>query len=192
MSTGKGKKSEFEYSDGHADKQILNVELTSEGLKYAWRIPSEDEDGNKVDRSGGANEPEPPHEDLVQAMQSLEEWVRKYCISGAGQKTVDYWKGHVTVRAVKFNYNQKGNTAAITATLTGDDGKAALVKLPHVPLFDEQIEGHANGQVITYGDYLTDHLEKLLLETKKFIGGKRGPQQARLMDKNGEPVAEEA
>lgn len=180
------KKSEFDYLTGHEGKQILFVELTGEGLKYGWRIPDEDEDGNKLDRSGGANEPEPPHDDLVNAMQSLEEWARKYCIAHAGQKTTDYWKAHLSVRAVKFHYNQKGNTASITVVYTGDDGLQAVIKLPHTPLHDDQIEGHANGQVITYGDFLTKQLLALQSEVKKFMGGKRGPIQQKLFQKDGE------
>lgn len=180
-----GKKSEFDYLEGHKDKLITKVSFRNGDTSISWIVmaTSEDDEGNVKERvtdKGAITCHEPAVDELDNAMAELRRYVKKYLISQGGTKLENKWNEKLYVREVAFKYNQHGTSAKRTATLTGSDGQQAILQLPHTPLYDEETEGHANGQIETYGEELTACLETIQTEAKKYLGGKRGAMQSKL------------
>lgn len=179
------KKSEFEYLEGHKDKLITKVSFRNGDTSISWIVmaTNEDDEGNVKERvtdKGAITCHEPSEDELDNAMSELRRYVKKYLIGQGGSKLESRWNEKLHVRDVAFKYNQHCTTAKILATLTGADGQHAILQLPHTPLYDKETEGHANGQIETYGEELTKCLETIQTEAKKYLGGKRGAMQSKL------------
>lgn len=175
-----GKKSGFDYLDGHENKLITTVETNDKNTHISWEVVSAGDGEVKQVETGQKNSPEPSHPDFSEVFQELSLWVRNWLIPDAGKRCKEIWSDTVRIKKVSFSHNEKsGVTAKIEFDKTDsiNAGKREVssgIKLPALPLYDNEIEGHANGMFSTYDADTTAILKRIMDEAKMYLGGKRG------------------
>lgn len=193
-----GKKSGFDYKDGHENKLITTVETSDKNTHVAWEVVSIGDGDTKQVETGEKSSPETSHPDFSEAFQSLSQWVRNWCIPDAGKRCKDIWTDAIHIKKLSFSHNEKsGVTAKIEFDKTDpiNGGKREVntaIKLPALPLFDKEIEGHASNTITTYDAETTAILKKIMDEAKMYLGGKRGTMKGDggMFSKNEAPAEE--
>ena len=177
-----GRKSDFDYKDGHEKKEILVVNIANSGAAIKHR---ELHDENYI--RGSVTNPEPVHADMIsifkdEAGAGLKNFIVEYLFSTASAEHKKEWKRKLYITEAKFNYNSGNETCALKAKYIGSDKQSCILEVPAHPLYNEEIESHANNQVYTYTEHQTKLLKQLQEEAKAYLGGKRGEMQQDMFE----------
>jgi len=172
-------KNDFDFMADQKNKRIDSITVLSSGVKIKYAVVTKG-DGEAKTSTYTQNSPEPAQEELVALMEKLNAWVRDYFIKKVDSKVTDAWDNNLQTRTVTFKHNSKGVSAQVQAIFSGNDDQHGELKVPATALYDEDIEGHANGVLITFGEGHTETLDNIMTQARLYLGGKRGAMQSTL------------
>lgn len=117
--------------------------------------------------------------EIISLQRSLREFVKRYLCIQVENEQICY----IAINRITFKEKSSEKLVKISAALVVNNSREIGLSLPEIPLYDFDRDEDHNNTNKPYPPQETEYLNKLELEAKYYIEGKRGPTEQTLFEK---------